>query len=572
MKNSKFTKSSFIGLLAGSFLLGSSLVVPTQVLAVDNTRGWSPKKTTSKPAAKSTTPTKSTSQSPAQKAAPQAKSVPTQSKSAIPSVSQKQLSDALALARNGQYDQAAIRLFALSRRPELQAERMQIKYILGVCLMELKLNQIAVFQFVDVIRNGASKYTKQAIEKLSIAADELGDDTLLNYAVSKVQLEDFPEKNKDMIYYRLGEIKIKNGQYQDAAQSFARVGQKSRYSAQAKFNRGRALLEAKQPDEALKSFQDLLALRAQAPVTDTNKVAAELAIARTYYQAQKWDEAIEWYRKIPRDTDFWHQSLFEQSWAYLRAAKFRSVLSNFQSLHSSYYEEYYIPESLLLRSIVYLYICKYDEMDKVLDLFERTYGPVRSQLGAFLQNNKEASNYFLEIEKSNQFRMSSKATEINKTYPGKIPYSVARHILDQGDVKRAFGYLKYLNDEKRKLDSSHVLNKGSFVGYANKILANRMKNTKISIGEMVRSHMANVRVELKDLYEQAGFVRYEMINGKKEQLKKKIAGKDLSNSQIDEDVNREFYIQNGYEYWPFDGEYWLDEVGNYHYLGKQSCE
>ena len=108
--------------------------------------------------------------------------------------------------------------------------------------------------------------------------------------------------------------------------------------------------------------------------------------------------------------------------------------------------------------------------------------------------------------------------------------------------------------------------------YSLKILANRSKNTKFAIGDMVKAHLLNMRVELRDLYEQAGFIRYEMITGRKESIKKKIAGKDISGDQIDEKINRKFYIENGYEYYPFQGEYWLDEVGNYHYLGKQSCE
>jgi hypothetical protein len=481
--------------------------------------------------------------------------------------SQKQLSDALAMARASQYEQAAIRLFALSRRTDLADERMQIKYILGVCLLELKLHQIAAFQFVDVIRNGNNKYTKQAIEKLSVAADELSDDTLLNYAVTKVQLEDFPDKYKDMIYYRLGEIKLKNNQFEEAAQAFGKVGTASRYFAQAKFNRGRAFLENKQHNEALRAFQSLLASRGQAGVTDTNKVAAELAIARTYYQAQQWEEAIEWYRKVPRDTDFWHEVLFEESWAYLRAARFRSALSNFQSIHSAYYEDYYIPESLLLRAIVYLYICKYDEMDKVLGLFEKTYGPVRTSLGEFMQGNQDSMAYYQEIEKAQAIRKDGKApTGL------KIPYSVARHVTDEGNVKRAFSYIRNLVEEKRRLDALPAISKNQLGAYSNKVISNRVKNTRISIGEMARNHIITMRNELRDLYEQAGFIRYEMINGQKEQLKKKIAGKDISTKQIDENVNREFYIQNGYEYWPFDGEYWLDEIGNYHYLGKQSCE
>ena len=41
--------------------------------------------------------------------------------------------------------------------------------------------------------------------------------------------------------------------------------------------------------------------------------------------------------------------------------------------------------------------------------------------------------------------------------------------------------------------------------------------------------------------------------------------------KIDDDDDRDFYIQNGFHYWPFKGEYWLDELGNYHFLGVQSC-
>ncbi len=533
---SQMSKAKWISILLSSLLLVS--------FAEAQNKKTQQRKATAKPAVK--------------KAAPAARPAG--------SLSQRQLSEALGLVRNGQYAQAIPRLYNLSRRADLAKERVQIKYILGVALMEQKLYQIAAFQFVEVIRNGNNKYTQQAIERLSIAADELGEDSLLNYAISKVQLAQFPEKYKDIIYYRLGEIQLKSGRFEEAAQSFARVPSGSRYFAQARFNRGRAQLEAKQPSEALKSFNSLLNSRAQAPVTDPNKVAAGLAIARTYYQAGDFDQAIEWYRKVPRDTEFWHSALFEQSWAYLRAAKFRSVLSNFQSLHSAYYDEFYIPESLLLRAIVYLYICKYTEMDKVLGLFEKSYGSVRNSVGQFVQTNKDPISYYQELEKAMAIRRGAKPSAALK-----IPYNVARHILEEGDVKRSIGYLMSLNEEKKKLDANGSLN-GAFASYAQKIIANRAKNTRLAIGDMAKAHMLNMRTELKDLYEQASFIRYEMINGQKEQLKKRIAGKDIKENQIDDDVNRQFYIQNGYEYWPFDGEYWLDEIGNFHYLGKQSCE
>jgi tetratricopeptide (TPR) repeat protein len=486
-------------------------------------------------------------------------------KAPISTAGMRALSEALAMVRAGQCEKAVSPLFVMSKKSEFAGERMQIKYLLGTCLMELKMYQVAAFQFVDVIRKGGSKYVKQAIEKLTFAADALGDDTMLNYAISKVQLENFPAQNRDIIYYRLGEIKMKNNKFGEAADLFSKVAGGSRYHSQSQFNRGLAFLEANRTSDAMRIFKDLLASRATSPVNDTNRVAAELAIARTYYQAQDWENAIEAYRAVPRDNEAWHDSLFESSWAMLRAAKFRSALSNFQSLHSTYYEDFYLPESLLLRAIVYLYICKYDEMDKVLVLFEKTYGPIRSSLGQFMLANKDSVSYYNELERASNHRQDKKMAGSLK-----IPYSVARSILDEGDVKRSLSYMKMLAAEKSKIDSMPKVARSSFGLYANKILANRAKNTKIAIGDMVKVHLIGVRTELKDLFEQAGFIRYEMINGRKETLKKKIAGKALE--QVDEQVDRTFFVQNGYEYWPFEGEYWLDEIGNYHYLGKQSCE
>lgn len=477
-----------------------------------------------------------------------------------------QLSNALRMAQAGQYESAANNLFSLSRRPELANERPQVKYILGTMLIELRLYQTAAFQFVDVIRSKHPKYSKLAIEKLSVVADALGDDTILNYAISRVDLNDFPANLKDMIHYRLGEIKLRNRDFSGAADLFGRVSPSSSSYFQALFNKGLAELEANQTSLAVGTFNKMLDSRRRAPVTDTNRVAAQMGLARALYQKQDWEAAIEAYSQVPRDTLMWHDAVFESSWAMLRAARFRSALSNFQTLHSAYYEDFYMPESLLLRSIVYLFICKYDEMEKVLSLFERTYGPVRRNIGDFLKSTNEAGAYYTEIEKA----LVLKTTDRNANL--RLPYIVARNILDQGDVKRAMSYIDKLAQERKRIESSSAFRSSPLGQYALKILANRSRNAKFAVGDMVKAHLQNMRVELRDLYEQAGFIRYEMITGRKESIKKKIAGKDIGTEQIDEKIDRQFYIQNGYEYYPFQGEFWLDEIGNYHYLGKQSCE
>lgn len=481
-------------------------------------------------------------------------------------VMNSQLKRALEMAQSGEVQGAAAALFNLGKRSELQKERAQIKYILGLMLMEMGLNQTAAFQFVDVIRQNDPKYTKLAVEKLSVVADGLGDDTLLNYSLNKMDFSEVPTARQDMINFRVGEIKLKNREFAAAEASFAKVKPGSSHYSQGLYNLGLAQLEQNKIEESIKTFNRLIDVRSGAGVTDTNKVAAQLAIARALYQKQDWDQAVIEYSKIPRDHFLWHQALFEQSWAMLRGARFRSALSNFQSLHSSYYEDFYIPESLLLRSIVYLYICKYDEMEKVLTLFEKTYGPVSGKIKDFVAKADQAA-YFNEADKAWNYR---KGRDMTSTL--RVPYLVMRNVLNDGEVRRGFQYLKALEDERESVERNYAFKNSPLGGYALKVIQGRMKNTKLAIADLVKANLLNMRSELKDLYEQAGFIRYEMINGKKEVLKKKVAGTFEPEGQIDEKRDREFYVQNGYEFYPFQGEYWLDEIGNYHYLGKSSCE
>lgn len=477
-----------------------------------------------------------------------------------------QVQRALDTGRSGNYQAASANLFSLGRRTTNPSDRAVVKYYLGVMLMEMKLNQVAAFQFVDVIRLNVPKYTKMAVEKLSIVADGLGDDTLLNYAVNRLDVSDIAPGNRDMIYFRIGEVKLKNKDYRGAEAAFSRVQQGGSYYNQALYNRGLALMELNRLDDAITMFNGLISVRSRASVTDTNRVAAMLGIARALYQKGDWDAATEAYSRIPRDHFLWHEALFEQTWSMLRAARFRSSLSNFQSLHSAYYEDFYIPESLLLRAIVYLYICKYDEMEKVLQLFEKTYGPTSAKVRDFLRLNNEPMAYYQEIEKG---AMVKKGRE---TSGNRLPYIVLKHVLEKGDVRRSFNYLRALDEEKAKIDANPSFRSSAVGGYALKIVASRKRATHLAIGDMVKAHLKNMRTELADLYEQAGFIRYEMINGKKEVMKKRMSGRDLPEQTVDEDLERSFYVQNGYEYYPFQGENWLDEIGNYHYLGKSSCE
>ncbi len=477
----------------------------------------------------------------------------------------------------GQYNEASILLFNMAKSTQYQNERSQIEYILGRVLFEMKLYQTSAFVFYDVVRvegkNTKSRYLRQSLEKLSLAGDALDSDLLLKFAVSQVNENDFPESERDILFYRTGELRLQEKKFKEAAVLFAKVRPNSTLFTKARYNLGLSLTEAGDLDAAVSAFDDLTQMGNAKQITDKNRVNGILAKARVLYQKKDWAGAVEAYRDIPRDTEQWHESLFEQSWTLLRMAKFRNALSNFHSLHSPYYEDFYQPESLLLRAIVYLYICRYDEMEKTLDLFEKVYKPVQLGIRSSLETDREPMIYYKEINRIAENFDAIKARQKGSRTGLKLPFLVGRQILKEGDVRKAQSYLHKLYDEHKRVIAMTGKWQASPIGrYARKIVDKRIEATRSFIGKLVRRHMILMQVDLRDLFEQVGFLRFESTSGRKEVVKKEIQGKGVVRNRVDEESSRNYFIQNGYEYWPFKGEYWLDEIGNYHYLGVQACE
>lgn len=478
---------------------------------------------------------------------------------------------ALRLARRQKYNEASKMLYNLSRDKRYIKERKQIKYILGLMLSELGLYQTAAYQYVGVIQQGNSKYINKALEKLSLAADYLDDNRLLNYSITKINLKTYPKDQWDMLRFRIGEVYRDKGDLKRAAKYFSKVPVRSPFYRKAKYQEALARAEMRQNKRAIKNFAQLLRDRDNEGLSDSIRVAAILGLARVYYQSKQWDRAIEMYRKVPRDSEYWHESLFELSWAQMRGGKFRSVLSNFHTLHSNYYKTNYLPESLLLRGIVYLYICKYSEMEKTLNLFRRIYLPVGNDIKTYLRKKPKYGKIFSDFKVfTNDYEDYSKQIE-NKGY--MLPGMVLKHIYEQGDVKATSSYLFKLNQELGRIEQMPANWQSASVGKsARSLVRKRIRATERKIGRIVRNHLIRVIDEIDGINEQEEFARFEMTNSEKEAIRSKMLLNESESKSIDENATRDYYIDNGYEFWPFRGEYWLDELGNYHYMGVSSCK
>ncbi len=470
------------------------------------------------------------------------------------------------------YINASKILYSLSRNSRYRKEQAAIAYEMARSFEGLGLKQSAVFQLIRAVRYGQGQnlVLSKSLEKLSKLAFQVGDSIGLNYALSKVNLKNFPKEQKPILYFRFGEAYLGVNRFKKAIKAFLKVPKGHYLYSKSRYLIGLAYSEDGQLKESYSAFTQAANSRAEAGIADDERVAALMGRARVFYHLQRWDDSLQAYRLIPRDSKYFHDMMFESTWAMLRAGKFRSALSNFQSLHSEYYESYFYPEATLLRAIVYLYICKIDEVNKVINYYETTYSKMYVELSNYLKKNitpKADIREFMVLLKD-----LSSGGEINKA-SYKIPYVVLRHLNRNSKVKSKSEYYYNIQDEIARVDLIQGWSRFKIKAAVKNSLLIRKRSSLKRLGRVLRKEIIKIKDELVGFEDQKELIKFELISSEKEQARKRLERRDgFFKDKKDLKVSRFSFTKDGYEYWPFQGEYWLDEIGNYHYLGASRCE
>jgi tetratricopeptide (TPR) repeat protein len=497
---------------------------------------------------------------------------PVTSQPTVPAnVAERELRMALQLYKSRDYAKAADLLFKVSKTKTGSAVRQQAQFFLGLSLYRLQLKQTAAFPLVQLVREGSPDYKRKALDILVAIADSLDESSLLDYSLSKVTPDQLSETALGVVYYRLGEISLKSGQTDKAIASFQSSMEQKGVLENSLYSLALAYLIKKEPDKAIPLFSQLVEKYEKKSVTDRKRGLAILGLARSYYQAHKWKEAVDAYRRIPKDHPFYRETLMELSWALFRSGRFRSALSPLQTLHTPYYSNFYDPESLLLHGIILLFSCRYSEVQPLIKSFDENYHPAIAKVQEWIQGARSAQDYFQELDKAYRTLSIMKKTGNLKT-DSQIPFFIMRTILDETDLLREVRYLDRVRQEKALV--AKILNTGTqkkLQAYSLKIIDGRIKAAKTRMAFRVQSHLKKKVDSFGEFADQFGFLKYETLNGLRTSLKSHIASGGDEQS-VDSGRTRDFYIRNGFRFWPFQGEYWRDEMGSYQYVGVNSCE
>ncbi|GEM_PF-1412250 len=450
--------------------------------------------------------------------------------------------------QNGRYARA-LDLFA---RTVHTADKTSLKnkafYYQGLVLFELGLYYSAYVSFRNVLTNTdpetRSVYEK-AIKNSVIIADKLNMVERIGKALKQIPAQYIPTPVQAHAHYAIGTFNLSTGDMVAAQSSLKSVHPENPFYPKALFLLGIIATRQKNYREAEFYFSKTMDACHGKREFNALSELARLNLARTNYASGKLEQSVELYSQFSSGSPHWITILLEASWPLLRVNDTTVSLGNLHTVLSPFYREDLVGEGYVLRSTILFSLCKYEEMRQTLAQFFEVYDPV---LQAMQRENSSLSG---DESFFNAFRSGR---GLNRAF---INYAKR----DVG-FTRGLKVMTMLEEEKRKLVG---MGRNEQIRRIAGIIDEAINAKSKEIGDdLQKLHQRKLR-ELREQREQANYLRVEIVTGEKQLIE---AQKGLPAKRV---VDVDTDVSTSYHFWPFNGEYWEDELGAYVYTSESAC-
>ena len=439
------------------------------------------------------------------------------------------------------------------------------EYTLGKTLYRLGLFQASLNTFDRVVQSGRDhRYFKATCKWLYYLSRKLSGDPGLLEKISKYEPKDCPAEFRSELSFLRGQYHYQAGELQDGLRFLSRVGAESRYYPKAKFLEGISYVRMDKPKPASNSFKDLLRMTAETenPTEDLkyfNRLAI-LSMARVFYSTGQFPLSAKYYDQVPLDSVLWLDALFESSWAFFRMNNHEKSMGNLHTLNSPFFRDEYYPEAQILQAVIFYANCNYEDTREAIDEFRVSYEPLRDEIKSYLESFADPGEFYAFFTK----------LETSGTSMTPRVRQIVNAALQDKQLNRLNAYIKELMREVRLIERSKS-------NWARSQLAqNIIQDIEVvkslavhDAGTLAKTRLQRVVSELNELISQSLKIEFEVASAEKGLLENRLQGQGFVNR--DAASGPRYATDEEHIYWPFNGEYWRDELGYYLYTIKSEC-
>ena len=470
---------------------------------------------------------------------------------------------------------ASFLLYKILEENKYPQNEVDVHYYLGRSLEALKMYHAAQHHYLKVIKAGPrTQYFNSALPNLVKIARYTGDNSDLMLIVKSKDLTPkyYPRRAKSHLHYLLGSYKYRKGELSEAKQNFSKVSSKSILYLKARYFEGIISNERGKLKSAVRAFRDVYREandiderldKREAELVQNLKDLALLNIASIYYSIEKFGEASSFYQKVDRESEYWPESLFRDAWSRFMLGDLDVTLGKILTVESPYFKEsQFVPEAKILKALTYLYLCDYPQVEDIVEKFETRHLPMRDEIQKYLafyngEGKKIPDQAWLDY--------------FGKESEGKtaLPTSLFNRVLRNQELSGIARHLEIMDEELIKIEAQKPQWKDSVGVYLKKIIEKDRIRYQKRAGRALKKELKAQEALLKNLLNQANFIKIDLKEAQKADYERK--AQNVSALKLKQKFNVDFATSADLIYWPFNGEFWADELGYYSIIESSSC-
>ncbi len=500
------------------------------------------------------------------------------------------LEAARALSDKGQYDAAAVAFDAILREPALGEAHDESRYQLAKALAQAGLLHAALGYLDEILERGPSRtrYFHSALEWLFKVSRSTASEQAVLPRVARHAREGAPPEYQDRFHFLLAKYEFERGRAleeagkteearaswreasrlaglvrQEAGAAGATKGKGATQVAgadddgdiygRATFIDGLARFALGDEQAASEKFKDVIRLtnpkKGRAGDGELRELSF-LQLARLHYQNRQNRYAVFYYGKMPWGGGQWLEGLWEASYAHYRIGEHEKALGNLLTLQSAYFKDEYFPESWVLKAIVYYENCRYPEARLVLESFTERYEPLYDELVAVATRPAPPATFLEQAISPRVRRLAFTDQSIKRLAEAatEIDAEVDHGIGDRGAAFRGSPLAATLKER----------------------LAREKTKLSTEAGLRARAKLDYERDQLRSMLAQALRISIEVSRQEREALEGSLAAG--SQVEVVKNLRWTHAVSDEHLYWPYEGEFWRDELGTYSYTLTKGCK
>jgi tetratricopeptide (TPR) repeat protein len=473
---------------------------------------------------------------------------------------------------------SALRVVVEGRSADSRQNVDKARFFLAKSLHHLGFDHGAAVVLEEIARAGeAGAYFDEALPWLAAVAERIPDDPVLVESVGRYDLETLERlegaddrSRYDHLLYLMGRARYQDRRLREAIALFAGIDRDSPYWVPARFFTAVSHVRERKARPAVRAFRSVIEAidsGAHGGVDDPERMRnlAWLSLGRVYYTAanRRDDEdrvevdgrllgaAIDAWDRIPESSEYWLDALFEASWAFFLAENHGRALGRIHALQSPEFTDAYYPEAEVVRAVILFSHCQLDAAEDVTGRFHRRYG---SLLGALTR---------LAARRRDPARARALYAALQDGDAGLDPNvaRLVRRTLGDRDLLRSVAHEAHVRAEATRAaaltSAPTTADLGSWLGQELAVVGALSADRA---GELVSTRLDRLAEDLSERQNEMDAVELE-INTQRRTGPPRGPGRDEVQIVADQE----------HMTWPFDGEYWRDELPYYRARVRNRC-